>query len=114
MVSFLFDDKYNVNVYSRMRISQALFERLKERFELDGSELQGKIASWMESGKELKGLIRGLKSAIETLKKAGKVKDAIGNIRSAGSMRDKLEMVGILNNSGTISSFHMGELSVLH
>ena len=114
MISFLFDDKYNVNVYFRMRISQALFERLKERFELDGSELQGKIASWMESGKELKGLIRGLKSAIETLKKAGKVKDAIGNIRSAGSMRDKLELVGILNKSGAISSFHMGELSVLH
>lgn len=76
-----------------MRVSLGLFNRLQQRFTEMGGELQGKLGSWMEAGMEHGNLIRGLKRVIYMLKTVKKAKQSVDNIKSAGSPREKLEMV---------------------
>lgn len=76
-----------------MKISQALFDRLNIQFMEKGSELQGKITSWMEAGVEHSNLVKGLKNIIQLLRTGESVMDKLDRIKNAGSPREKLQMV---------------------
>ena len=74
-----------------MRMAQILYSHLKEEFELQGSELQGKLGSWMEAGMEHRSLSRGLSLVIQLLKKSIGIDSNDGF--NVGGIRDKLEKV---------------------